>query len=119
MHNASDYQKCVEYCDKVIASKKLNHRVSANRYRTEDPADPYPSLSQGNETFTDLYVTQNAEESIFELQYNGVNNGNVALCQYYNHYSHIFMRLKSMPTEVASILPTTGWKILPLTGEDR
>lgn len=87
MHNASDYQKCVEYCDKVIASKKLNHRVSANRYRTEDPADPYPSLSQGNETFTDLYVTQNAEESIFELQYNGVNNGNVALCQYYNHYS--------------------------------
>ena len=85
MHNQADYQKCVEYCDKVIASKKANH--VENRFRAEDPNNPYPALMQGNETFINLYVDQNAEESIFELQYNGTNNGNLALCQYYNHHS--------------------------------
>ena len=85
MHNSADYEKCVEYCNKVIASKKANH--VADRFRAENPDDEFPSLIAGNETFINLYVDQNAEESIFELQYNGTNNGNVALCQYYNHYS--------------------------------
>ena len=67
MHNAADYDKCVEYCNKVIEAKRL-HPV-AGAFRTGDNDEPYPSLGWGSERFARLYVLQNADESIFELQY--------------------------------------------------
>lgn len=80
-HEAADYQQCVAYCDKVIASKRANH--VQKRHETE--VKEYP-LADGEDAFDVLFVTQNAEESIFELQYNGVNNSNTGLCQAFYKY---------------------------------
>lgn len=73
-HDAADYQQCVAYCDKVIASKKANHVKGVN----ELVEKAYP-LADGKNAFRELYVDQNAEESIFELQYDGRNNSNNGL----------------------------------------
>ncbi len=79
-HNTSDYEACISYCDKVIASKKGQHILG--RGETEEK-DYY--LADGREMFSDLFITQNAEESIFELQY---NEGKMACCQYLPHYNN-------------------------------
>ena len=80
-HSENDYKQCVDYCDKVIASKQAQHVPG----RFEIVPKEYP-LSDGDEAFTDLYVTQNDEESIFELQYDGSNNSNTGVCQYLYKY---------------------------------
>ena len=92
-HSPADYQACIDYCDKVIASKKQQHIPG----RTEVEEKDY-YLAEGQTTFRDLFVRMNAEESIFELQYNGAqdyyNNsakrweGNFAMCQYFAHYNN-------------------------------
>ncbi|MBQ3631957.1 MAG: RagB/SusD family nutrient uptake outer membrane protein [Prevotella sp.] len=91
LHSPSDYQACVDYCDKVIASKKSQHVFRGGQ---REEKDFY--LATGPRAFSEIFIDQNAEESIFELQYNGVdyyngsakrNEGNFALCQYYTHYS--------------------------------
>ena len=73
-HDMADYQKAVEYCDKVIESKKDQHTLAGNDNSTQ----AYP-LEEGRRTFLTLYQLKNAEESIFELQFdNSVNtNGGV------------------------------------------
>ena len=112
MRNADDCAKCVEYCDKVIASKKLNHVASS--FRGENENDSYPSLLWGSERFAELYVYQNAEESIFELQYTGRdNNTNKALCQYYNHStgSSAPPYLYAAPAYAStSVYPVNDWR---------
>lgn len=81
-HSAADYQKCVDYCDEVIASKKANHRDEG----TADAAlGGYP-LSQGSTSFIKNFVTQNSDESIFELQFDGTQNSNEGICQCFNKY---------------------------------
>lgn len=80
-HSAADYQQCVAYCDKVIASKKANHVQGRN----ETVVKEYP-LADGEDVFNDLFIDGNAEESIFELQFNGRNNSNTALCQNFYKY---------------------------------
>ena len=91
MHSPSDYQACVEYCDKIIASKKSQHV-----FRGADREEKDFYLAQGPNMFEELFIDQNAEESIFELQFHGTdyynsstkrNEGNFALCQYYAHYA--------------------------------
>lgn len=82
-HSSSDYQSCVAYCDKVIASKQAQHVPG----RFEVTKKDYP-LTNGDEAFTSLYVTQNDEESIFELQFDGSNNSNTGLCQYFYKYAN-------------------------------
>lgn len=82
MHNAADYQACVDYCDRVITSKKSQHVAD----RTEVVAKEYP-LADGRQMFLSLFVGQNAEESIFELQMDGNSNSNSAVCKYYNRTS--------------------------------
>lgn len=84
-HNAADYQACVEYCDKVIASKKNQHVAERGEFEEKDYY-----LAEGRSMFRELFVEQNAEESIFELQFNGSDyndQGNTAVCQYFAHYS--------------------------------
>ncbi|MBR1484466.1 MAG: RagB/SusD family nutrient uptake outer membrane protein [Prevotella sp.] len=76
-HNAADYEQCVKYCDLVINSKKSQHVPGRNEVVQKD----YP-LANGNELFRTLYVDQNAEESIFELQ----SRSNLAICQYFFKY---------------------------------
>ena len=81
MHNTSDYQKCIEYCDKVIASKKAQHIPGRNEVEVKQ----YP-LADGTQAFNNIFINQNAEESIFELQFDGRSNANSALCQYLYKY---------------------------------
>lgn len=81
-HDAGYYTKCVEYCDKVIASKQEQHVPD----RSEVEVKEYP-LADYETAFSKLYIRQNAEESIFELQLNGTGNSNSALCQMYFKYA--------------------------------
>lgn len=75
LHSDSDYQKCVEYCDLVIESKKAQQTLASG----EVSASEYP-LAEANDAFSELFVNQNAEESIFELQYDNTYNSNTAVC---------------------------------------
>ena len=106
MHDAGDYQKAVNYCDLVIASKKAQHVKGRNELVEKD----YP-LADANQAYYDLFVTQNAEESIFELQ----TDNNAALCKYLYKYgsnsstegylkaSNIFTQNSSVTTVVTAI----------------
>lgn len=91
MHNSSDYDQAIAYCNKVIDSKKRQHV----RGRFEVEEKEYP-IENGNSMFVSLFVQQNAEESIFELQFNGQENydsgnkeyrGNRGVCEGYCHYN--------------------------------
>ena len=78
MHSASDYQKCVAYCDQIIESKRQQHvqgrnEVELKEYPLADGSDAYATIFSGN---------QNAEESIFELQ----STSNSGVCKYYYKY---------------------------------
>ena len=81
-HADSDYAQCVAYCDKVIESKKANHVK-----KITDVADKEYPLADGDEAFNNIFIDQNAEESIFELQFNGTNNSNTAICRNYYKYA--------------------------------
>jgi hypothetical protein len=78
MHSASDYEQAIAYADRVIESKKAQHLPR----RGEQLLNEFP-LAEGNTAFSELFVSGNAEESIFELQINGANNPSEALQQYY------------------------------------
>lgn len=102
-HDASDYQQCVTYCNKVIASKQANHQQGAGEIDNKE----YP-LANGDQAFQDLFVTQNAEESIFELQFDGNNNSNTGLCsllyKYRNNNSTTgYMKVSSVLGENSSV----------------
>jgi hypothetical protein len=78
MHSAADYEQAVAYCNKVIASKQSQHHMTGGEFEEKDYW-----LADGRTTFRDVFVYQNAEESILELQVN-TNDRKQALCQYYN-----------------------------------
>lgn len=77
MHSDADYQKTVDLCTKVIESKKEQQSVGRGQTTLKDYA-----LADAKQMFSDLFVGQNAEESIFELQL----NANPALCKYLYKY---------------------------------
>ena len=76
-HDMADYQKAVDYCDKVIESKKNQHALAGNDNSTQ----VYP-LEEGRRTFLSLYQLKNAEESIFELQFSSGVNTNAGVGHY-------------------------------------
>ena len=76
-HSASDYQRCVEYCDRVIDSKKSQHV----RGRNELVEKEYP-LADAADAYSTIFFDQNAEESILELQ----SRSNSAVGNYYYKY---------------------------------
>ena len=76
-HNAADYEQCINYCDQVIESKQKQHV----RGRNELTEKEYP-LADASDIYEALFVTQNAEESIFEIQ----SRSNSAVCSYYYKY---------------------------------
>ena len=78
-HSQADYQRCVEYCDKVIESKKSQHV----RGRNEIVAKEYP-LADAADAYIDIFFNQNAEESIFELQ----SRSNTAVGTYLYKYQN-------------------------------
>lgn len=77
-HSQSDYQQCVTYCDKVIDSKRAQHVVDKNDVVTMK----YPLCKNASRLYGELFVSMNAEESIFELQC----RSNLSVCQYYYKY---------------------------------
>lgn len=82
MKNSEDYKQAIFYSNKVIESKKAQHQ--SRRLQIEEKEYP---LAEGREAYNDLFIVQNAEESILELQFDGSNNSNTALCQYYFKYA--------------------------------
>lgn len=73
-HNPAYYQRCADLCTTVIDSKRDQHVME----RSDLTSTKY-FLTKAQDMYKELYVKQNAEESIFELQ---INN-NAAVCRYY------------------------------------
>ena len=89
--DASDYQACVDYCDKVIAAKKAAYEQNPTRRRwggEEEKKDYY--LSDYRTMYLDLFgaTNQNADESIFELQFSLSSTLNTGLDQMYYRYNN-------------------------------
>lgn len=80
-HSLEDYQQAIQYCDKVLESKKSQH-VKYD-WELEDETNPY-NLFNYQTYYSQIFGTQNSEESIFELQY----NDNVSLCQMYHKFKN-------------------------------
>ena len=88
--DASDYEACVAYCDKVIKAKKEAYEQKPTRRRfgdDEEKLDYY--LSDYSDMYNDIFgqTGQNADESIFELQFRNSNATNRGLDQMYFRYN--------------------------------
>ena len=89
--DAADYEACVEYCNKVIVAKKEAYEQSPSRRRfggDDEKQDYY--LSSYSDMYSDLFgqAGQNADESIFELQFRLSNAANSGLDQMYYRYNN-------------------------------
>ena len=84
-HSNSDYQQVINYVDKVVDAKddyyNQNHTAGVS---SSTPSDKY-HLENGVLAFSTIFNTNqgNAHESILEWQYNGKNNSNTTLENYY------------------------------------
>lgn len=79
-HDEADYQKCVEYADKVIDAKHEYYMSIHTGGSVTTRTDNY-HLESYNNMFPTLFVVKNSHESILEWQYDG---GNEALNTLYN-----------------------------------
>lgn len=75
--DVSDYQKCVEYCDKII-------KAMDDAYFGFDKDEDIYHLYSADRYYSQIYGVngQNSRESILELQFNS-SNSNTGLCQMY------------------------------------
>ena len=89
--SASDYEACVEYCDKVIKAKKeaYEQKPTSRRFGVDTEKKDY-YLSDFSDMYNDLYgqTGQNADESIFELQFKSSDVNNTGLDQMYYRYNN-------------------------------
>ncbi len=94
-NSSDDYQQCINYCDLVIDSKNNAHVYKKSDVIDEN--DKYPALAKYNNDYDDIFITQNAEESIFEIQFsgqyenigsNGTALGNNAICSMLYKYQN-------------------------------
>lgn len=83
-HSQADYQQAIVMTDSVINSKDAYYRRYQDIEITELEEDRY-HLEEGMTACYTLFNTNagNAHESILEWQYNGRNNSNNALREYY------------------------------------
>ena len=89
--DASDYQKCVDYCDEVIKAKKQAYEEGGQHRRWgEENVEKDYYLSDYDDMYSDLFGQngQNADESIFELQFRNSNAANRGLDQMYFRYNN-------------------------------
>lgn len=87
--DASDYEACVECCDKVINAKKEAYEQGGTHRRwgaDEQKKDYY--LADYSRMYNEIFGQngQNADESIFELQFRNSNAANTGLDQMYYRY---------------------------------
>ena len=89
--DANDYQLCIDYCDKVIKAKKdaYEQNPSKRRWGGDDEKKDY-YLSSYDDMYRDLFGQdgQNADESIFELQFNSSGVTNTGLDQMFYRYNN-------------------------------
>jgi len=83
-HDAGDYQQAIAYSDSVINAKDAYYKLYQEREITELEKDIY-HLEDGQTALIRIFNTNqgNAHESILEWQYNGRDNSNQALENYY------------------------------------
>ena len=88
--SASDYEACVKYCDKIIQAKKEAYEQNPRRRWSTDDVEKDYYLSDYNTMYADLFgqTGQNADESIFELQFRNSNASNTGLDQMYFRYNN-------------------------------
>ena len=91
--DANDYQACIDYCNKVIKAKKEAYEQNPRQRRygaNEEKKEYY--LSDYSSMYVDIFgagsQNQNAEESIFELQFNISENANTGMDQMYYRYNN-------------------------------
>ena len=89
--DASDYEACIEFCDKVIKAKKDAYELGGKHRRlgTDDEVKDY-YLSDYSDMYDDIFGQsgQNADESIFELQFRSSSTANAGLDQMYFRYNN-------------------------------
>ena len=89
--DVADYEECVAYCDKVIKAKKEAYELNPIHHRpgTDDVVKDY-YLSDYDDMYDELFGQsgQNADESIFELQFRSSNVTNSSLDQMYFRYNN-------------------------------
>ncbi len=81
-HNKSDYQEVISNVDKVIAAKDTYYRDHFTLSATDDASDIY-HLYEGQVAYGAIFGLGNSIESILEWQYNGTNNANDAVMNYF------------------------------------
>ncbi|MCR4601914.1 MAG: RagB/SusD family nutrient uptake outer membrane protein [Prevotella sp.] len=83
-HNSSDYQQAIVHADSVINAKHAFYEQYKEFDITETKKDIY-HLEEGQTAFVVIFNTNqgNSHESILEWQYNGRDNSNQALENYY------------------------------------
>ena len=81
-HSASDYQQAIALTDSVINAKDAYYKLYQEREVTAKEEDRY-HLIDGDKALNSIFSSGNSRESILELQYNGRNNSNQALENYY------------------------------------
>ena len=87
-HSSSDYQQAIAFSDSVINSKHAYYKQYQERDLTEQEEDIY-HLENGMTALYTIFSSNsgNSHESILEWQYNGRNNSNTALENYYYNIS--------------------------------
>lgn len=87
--DANDYQACVEYCDKVIKAKKEAYEQRGYRRPGENNTEKEYYLAGYENMYNDIWglTGQNADESIFELQFLNSSTANTGLDQMYFRYN--------------------------------
>ena len=91
-HSNSDYEQVISYADKVINAKDAYYKLYQERDITEKEEDIY-HLEEAELALYSIFTQGNSHESILEWQYNGRDNSNQALENYYyesgneNNYS--------------------------------
>lgn len=83
-HSTSDYQQAIAFSDSVINAKDAYYKLYQEIEITSKEEDRY-HLEDGDKVMQTIFNTDrgNTHESILEWQYNGRNNSNTALENYY------------------------------------
>ena len=126
-HNSSDYQQVIHYVDKIIDAKdtyyNLNHTAGVS---SSKEADKY-HLEDGDMAIATIFSSNqgNAHESILEWQYNGKNNSNTTLENYYyqsgtkeNHRTTSILMASQIFNTVAENANTTQGQKVYFTRND-
>ena len=82
----ADYQECIKYSDIIINEKNASHSNYLMPGEVVDPTNPYPALAEYAVYFSKIFVKQNSEESIFEIQFN-TSTQNTGLRTMYYQFS--------------------------------